>query len=89
MWAYDPLLLKVLSRAERNCTSRAEGNPRTYEQAFYARDLAVTVVLVGVPSPDMKIELALLEVFGRGGSLRQREQVRPCGPGPTHRGIQP
>lgn len=48
----------------------AVGNPATYEQAFFARDLAGTVVLVGVPSPDMKIELPLLEVFGRGGSLK-------------------
>ena len=42
----------------------------TYEQAFYSRDHAGTVVLDGVPSPDMKIELPLLEVFGRGGSLK-------------------
>ena len=48
----------------------AVGLPVTYEQAFYARDLAGTVVLVGVPSPDMKIELPLIEVFGRGGSLK-------------------
>ena len=48
----------------------AVGLPQTYEQAFYARDLAGTVVLVGVPTPDMTIELPLLEVFGRGGSLK-------------------
>jgi S-(hydroxymethyl)mycothiol dehydrogenase len=48
----------------------AVGRPETYEQAFYARDLAGRVVLVGVPTPDMKIELPLLEVFGRGGSLK-------------------
>ncbi|HEY0538304.1 MAG TPA: S-(hydroxymethyl)mycothiol dehydrogenase [Actinoallomurus sp.] len=48
----------------------AIGRPETYEQAFYARDLAGTVVLVGVPTPDMKIELPLIEVFGRGGSLK-------------------
>ena len=48
----------------------AVGSPVTYEQAFYARDHAGIVVLVGVPSPDMKIELPLLEVFGRGGSLK-------------------
>lgn len=48
----------------------AVGLPQTYEQAFYARDLAGTVVLVGVPTPDMKIELPLIEVFGRGGSLK-------------------
>jgi S-(hydroxymethyl)mycothiol dehydrogenase len=48
----------------------AVGRPDTYEQAFYARDLAGTVVLVGVPTPDMKLELPLLDVFGRGGSLK-------------------
>ena len=48
----------------------AVGNPVTYEQAFYARDHAGTVVLVGVPSPDMTIELPMLEVFGRGGALK-------------------
>ncbi|MFC9976532.1 S-(hydroxymethyl)mycothiol dehydrogenase [Spirillospora sp. NPDC127200] len=48
----------------------AVGVPQTYEQAFYARDLAGTVVLVGVPTPEMKLELPLLEVFGRGGSLK-------------------
>ena len=48
----------------------AVGNPAVYEQAFFARDLAGTVVLVGVPNPEMKIELPMLEVFGRGGSLK-------------------
>ena len=48
----------------------AVGLPKTYEQAFYARDLAGTVVLVGVPTPDMKIELPLIDIFGRGGSLK-------------------
>jgi S-(hydroxymethyl)mycothiol dehydrogenase len=48
----------------------AIGLPQTYEQAFYARDLAGTVVLVGVPRPDMRIDLPLLDVFGRGGSLK-------------------
>ena len=53
-----------------NVAIEAVGNPATYEQAFYARDHAGTVVLVGVPSPDMKIEVPLLEVFGRGGALK-------------------
>ncbi len=48
----------------------AVGLPQTYEQAFYARDLAGTVVLVGVPNPEMKIELPLIDVFGRGGALK-------------------
>jgi S-(hydroxymethyl)mycothiol dehydrogenase len=48
----------------------AVGRPDTYRDAFYARDLAGRVVLVGVPSPDMTIELPLIDVFGRGGSLK-------------------
>ncbi|MCZ2527886.1 S-(hydroxymethyl)mycothiol dehydrogenase [Streptomyces sp. HB2AG] len=48
----------------------AVGVPETYRQAFYARDLAGTVVLVGVPTPEMKLELPLLDVFGRGGALK-------------------
>jgi S-(hydroxymethyl)mycothiol dehydrogenase len=49
----------------------AVGRPETWEQAFYARDLAGTVVLVGVPTPSMKApELPLIDVFGRGGALK-------------------
>jgi S-(hydroxymethyl)mycothiol dehydrogenase len=48
----------------------AVGRPETYEQAFYARDLAGTVVLVGVPTPEMRVDLPLLDVFGRGGALK-------------------
>jgi len=48
----------------------AVGRPETWKQAFYARDLAGTVVLVGVPTPAMTIEMPLLDFFGRGGSLK-------------------
>ena len=48
----------------------AVGRPETYEQAFYARDLAGTVVLVGVPTPDQQVTLPMIEIFGRGGALK-------------------
>ncbi len=48
----------------------AVGHPKVYEQAFNARDLAGTVVLVGVPNPTMTVELPLIDVFGRGGALK-------------------
>jgi S-(hydroxymethyl)mycothiol dehydrogenase len=49
----------------------AVGRPETWKQAFYARDLAGTVVLVGVPTPEMRIpDIPLIDVFGRGGSLK-------------------
>jgi S-(hydroxymethyl)mycothiol dehydrogenase len=48
----------------------AVGRPETYKQAFYARDLAGQVVLVGVPTPEMKLELPLIDMFSRGGALK-------------------
>ncbi len=48
----------------------AVGRPETWKTAFYARDLAGTVVLVGVPNPQMQLEIPLADVFGRGGSLK-------------------
>ncbi|MCU4184373.1 S-(hydroxymethyl)mycothiol dehydrogenase [Acidiferrimicrobium sp. IK] len=48
----------------------AVGRPDTYRQAFFARDLAGTLVQVGVPDPQMQIELPMIELFGRGGALK-------------------
>lgn len=49
----------------------AVGRPEVLEQAFFARDLAGTVVQVGVPTPQMKFpDLPMIEFFGRGGALK-------------------
>ncbi|GAB2979571.1 S-(hydroxymethyl)mycothiol dehydrogenase [Saccharothrix stipae] len=48
----------------------AVGRPETWKQAFYARDLAGTVVLVGVPTPDMRVDMPLIDLFARGGALK-------------------
>ena len=48
----------------------AVGNPSVFEQAFFARDLAGTVVQVGVPTPQMRINLPMIELFGRGGRIK-------------------
>ncbi len=48
----------------------AVGHPAVMEQAFFARDLAGTLVQVGVPTPDMRIDLPMIEFFGRGGALK-------------------
>lgn len=48
----------------------AVGRPETWKQAFYARDLAGTVVLVGVPTPTMTLEMPLVDFFSRGGALK-------------------
>jgi S-(hydroxymethyl)mycothiol dehydrogenase len=53
-----------------NVVIDAVDRPETFEQAFYARDLAGVAVLVGVPTPDMRLELPLLDVFGRGGAVK-------------------
>jgi S-(hydroxymethyl)mycothiol dehydrogenase len=51
-------------------TIDAVGLPEVFRSAFYARDHAGTVVMVGVPRPEMTLELPLLDFFGRGGSLK-------------------
>ena len=49
----------------------AVGNPKVLEQAFFARDLAGTVVQVGVPTPSMRMpDIPMIEFFGRGGALK-------------------
>jgi S-(hydroxymethyl)mycothiol dehydrogenase len=48
----------------------AVGNPAVMEQAFFARDLAGTLVQVGVPTPEMRIDLPMIEFFGHGGALK-------------------
>ncbi|MBN9112625.1 MAG: S-(hydroxymethyl)mycothiol dehydrogenase [Pseudonocardia sp.] len=48
----------------------AVGRPETLKQAFFARDLAGTAVLVGVPTPEMTFEIPMIEIFGRGGATK-------------------
>jgi S-(hydroxymethyl)mycothiol dehydrogenase len=49
----------------------AVGHPSVLEQAFYARDLAGTVVQVGVPTPDMGLPaIPFIDLFGRGGAIK-------------------
>jgi S-(hydroxymethyl)mycothiol dehydrogenase len=49
----------------------AVGHPDVLRQAFFARDLAGTVVQVGVPTPDMRFpDIPMIEFFGRGGALK-------------------
>jgi S-(hydroxymethyl)mycothiol dehydrogenase len=48
----------------------AVGKPETYRQGFFARDHAGVLVQVGVPAPDMTMELPMIELFGRGGALK-------------------
>ena len=62
--------IKEITGHGADVTIEAIGLPEVYRQAFEARDLAGTVVLVGVPTPDMTLELPFLEVFGRGGALK-------------------
>ena len=56
----------------------AVARPETYKQAFYARDLAGTVVLVGVPTPDMKLELPLLDYSAAAGRSSRPGTATAC-----------
>ncbi len=48
----------------------AVGRPETYRQAFDARDLAGTLVQVGVPTPGMEVTLPMVDLFGHGGAIK-------------------
>ena len=51
-------------------TVEAVGHPEVMKQAFHARDHAGTMVQVGVPNPQMRVDLRMLDFYGRGGALR-------------------
>jgi S-(hydroxymethyl)mycothiol dehydrogenase len=70
---HDEVVSAIQSRTGGNGADvviDAVGRPETYKQAFYGRDLAGTVVLVGVPTPDLVLDLPLIDIFGRGGALK-------------------
>ncbi|MFZ3561770.1 MULTISPECIES: S-(hydroxymethyl)mycothiol dehydrogenase [unclassified Streptomyces] len=48
----------------------AVGRPETYKQAFYMRDHAGVLVQVGVPDPEMSVDIPLIDLFSRGGALK-------------------
>ena len=49
----------------------AVGSPEVLQQAFYARDLAGTVVQVGVPSPGVPMpSIPMSDFFSHGGALK-------------------
>src|SRR5215510_14351921 len=66
----DPMKLDWARSLGATHAIDARCRPETWKQAFYARDLAGTLVLVGVPTPDMRLEMPLLDFFARGGSLK-------------------
>lgn len=48
----------------------AVGIMDTWEQAFYSRDLAGRMVMVGVPNLTSHIDIPAIDFYSRGGSLR-------------------
>jgi S-(hydroxymethyl)mycothiol dehydrogenase len=67
----DPVeAVKSITEFGADVTIDAVGSPVVFQQAYDSRDLAGTTVLVGVPTPDMKWETPLIDIFGRGGSLK-------------------
>jgi len=58
----------------------AVGRPEVFRQAFFARDLAGTLVQVGVPDPSMTLEVPMIEFFGRGGRSSRPGTATACPP---------
>ena len=48
----------------------AVGIQPTWRQAFYSRDLAGRMVMVGVPNQTDHIDVPAIDVYGRGGSIK-------------------
>ena len=51
-------------------TIDAVGFPATFEQAFYSRDFAGRMVMVGVPNLTSRIDIPAIDFFSRGGALK-------------------
>jgi S-(hydroxymethyl)mycothiol dehydrogenase len=67
----DPVAaIKQILEHGADVTIEAVGRPEVFQQAYDARELAGTLVLVGVPTPDMKWTTPLLDIFGRGGAIK-------------------
>jgi S-(hydroxymethyl)mycothiol dehydrogenase len=67
----DPVeAIKEITEFGADVTIDAVGHPAVFQQAFDARDLAGTTVLVGVPTPDMTWTTPLIDIFGRGGNTK-------------------
>ena len=48
----------------------AVGIPTTTRQAFYSRDLAGRMIMVGVPDLESRFDVPAIDFFGRGGALK-------------------
>ncbi len=69
--ATDPVAaIKEITEFGADVTIDAVGRPEVFQQAWDSRDLAGTTVLVGVPNPEMVWSTPLIEIFGRGGSIK-------------------
>ena len=67
----DPVeAIKEITEHGADVCIEAVGNPAVFQQAYDARELAGTLVLVGVPTPDMQWTTPLIDIFGRGGSIK-------------------
>jgi S-(hydroxymethyl)mycothiol dehydrogenase len=67
----DPVAaIKKITDNGADVCIEAVGNPAVFQQAYDSRDLAGTLVLVGVPTPDMQWTTPLIDIFGRGGSIK-------------------
>jgi S-(hydroxymethyl)mycothiol dehydrogenase len=67
-------------------TIDAVGLPEVFQAAFYARDLAGTVVLVGVPRPEMTLDLPMLDTSSAAAARsRAAGTATACRPATSRR----
>jgi S-(hydroxymethyl)mycothiol dehydrogenase len=66
----DQRKLELTGGFGADVTVEAVGRPEVMKQAFHARDHAGTMIQSGVPNPKMRIDLGMLDFYGRGGALR-------------------
>jgi S-(hydroxymethyl)mycothiol dehydrogenase len=69
--ATDPVeAIKEITEFGADVCIEAVGRPEVFQQAYDSRDLAGTLVLVGVPNPTMQWTTPLIDIFGRGGAIK-------------------
>lgn len=67
----DPVeAIREITEFGTDVTIDAVGIPATTEQAFYARDLAGRMVMVGVPNLTDRFDIPAIDFFSRGGALK-------------------
>jgi S-(hydroxymethyl)mycothiol dehydrogenase len=74
----------LTDRNGANVVVDALGRPETFAQASYARDLAGTVVLVGLPTPERALSCPCSTCSAAAARPRRRGTAIDCPPATSH-----